>query len=156
MRGAGSSIEVSRLVRAPVDRVWRTFTDLSNRARLMSTVDSVDLLTGSFQVGTTWRETRTLWDDPVTEEWRVISLSPPYRCLFSSQGQGEDYEIGYEFSPEPDGTRVRVRFEAAPQHPRLAERVLALFFGGIGALVVEGTLRQDLEDLATAVEQQAA
>lgn len=156
MRGVESTIEVTRLVQAPVDQVWRVFTDLPARARLMSTVDSVELLADGFQVGTTWRETRTLRDAAVTEEWRVVSLSPPYRCLISSRGEGEDYEIGYEFTPRPDGTRVRIQFEAAPQHPRLAERMFALFFGGIAAFVIEGTLRQDLEDLALAAEHPAA
>lgn len=156
MKGAESSIEVSRLIPAPVDHVWRVFTDLPARARLMSTVDSVEMLSQGFEVGTTWRETRTLRDVPVTEEWRVVSLAPPYRCVISSRGQGEDYEMEYEFAPRPGGTRIRVRFEAAPQHPRLAERMLALFFGGIAASVAEGTLRQDLEDLVVAVEQAAA
>lgn len=156
MKGAESTIEVSRLIPAPVDHVWRVFTDLPARARMMSTVDAIEILSDGFQVGTTWRETRTLRDVPVTEEWRVVSLTPPYRCVLASRGQGEDYEIGYEFIPRPGGTRIRVHFEAAPREPRLAERVFALFFGGIAAFVAEGTLRQDLEDLAAAVKQAAA
>jgi uncharacterized protein YndB with AHSA1/START domain len=156
MKGAESTIEVSRLIPAPVDHVWRVFTDLAARARMMSTVDAIEILSDGFQEGTTWRETRTLRDVPVTEEWRVVSLSPPYRCVLASRGQGEDYEIGYEFTPRPGGTRIRVHFEATPRQPRLAERVFALFFGGIAAFVAEGTLRQDLEDLAVAVERAAA
>jgi uncharacterized protein YndB with AHSA1/START domain len=157
MKGAESTtIEVSRSVPAPVDQVWRVFTDLPARAGLMSTVDSVEMITGGFGVGTTWRETRTLRDVPVTEEWRVVSLSPPYRCVISSHGEGEDYQMEYEFTPRAGGTRIRVHFQATPQHPGLAERVLAFFVGGIAAFVAEGTLRQDLEDLAYAVEQAAA
>jgi len=156
MKGAESTIEVSRFIPAPVDRVWRVLTDLPARARLMSTVDSIEMPAEGFGVGTTWRETRTLRDVPVTEEWHVESLSPPYRCVISSRGQGEDYQMEYELTPRAGGTRIRVHFQATAQHPRLAERVFTLFFGGIAAFVAEGTLRRDLEDLALAVEEAAA
>lgn len=155
MHGAHSTLEVARLVRAPVEHVWRVFSDLSSRADVMSTVDSVELLTGTeFQVGTAWRETRTLRDHPVTEELRVVSMEPPYRCALESHGADEDYRVEYEFIPRNGHTRMRIRFDAGPQP--LANRVLAAFFGGMVVRVIEGALRQDLEDLATAIETAAA
>ncbi|MGH3738836.1 MAG: SRPBCC family protein [Micromonosporaceae bacterium] len=157
MPGAHATIEVARLVRAPIDRVWDTFTDLSVRAEVMSTVDSVEPLHGDgFEIGTTWRETRTLRDEaPVTEELRVVELHPYHRCVISARGEGGDYRIAYDFTPRDGHTRVHCRFSTAPPQ-RLAERVIAVFFGGMVTRVIEGALRQDLADLSTAIEAAAA
>ncbi|MGH3731238.1 MAG: SRPBCC family protein [Micromonosporaceae bacterium] len=157
MPGAVSTLEVARLVRAPVDHVWRQFTDIPARDRTMSTVDSVELLSGrEFRVGTRWRETRTVFHgEPVTEELRVVSAEPPYRCLIDSHGPGEDYRLGLELTPRHGHTRARLHFETALPE-RFTTRVLTAFFGGIVLRSIEGVLRQDLEDLAAAVEAAAA
>ncbi|MQA25382.1 MAG: SRPBCC family protein [Micromonosporaceae bacterium] len=155
MRGAHSTIEVARLVRAPVERVWQVFTDLPARAEVMSTVDAVEILSdGTFKVGAAWQETRTLRAGPVTEQLRVVSMERPHRCAIESHAADEDYRMEYEFTPRNGHTRMWVRFDASPQP--LANRVLAAFFGGMVARVIEGALRQDLEDLAAASESAAA
>ncbi len=152
-----STIEVARLVRAPVEHVWSVFTDLPARAEVMSTVDSVEILSGDgFEIGTTWRETRTLRDAPVTETLRVVALDPSsYSCVIESRGDDEEYRTTYQFIPRNGHTRARVRFSTALPE-RLSSRVLVVFFGGMVTRVIEGALRQDLSDLAAAIETAAA
>lgn len=136
--------------------MWQILTDLPARADVMSTVDSVELLHGEgFEIGTTWRETRTLRDAPVTEELRVVTLEPPYHFVISAHGEGGEYRLGYRLLARNGHTRINCRFSAAVPE-RLTDRVLAVFFGGMVNRVIEGALRQDLADLSIAIEAAAA
>ncbi|MDP9814535.1 SRPBCC family protein [Spirilliplanes yamanashiensis] len=150
-----STVAVSRLVDAPVDAVWRTFTDLGGRCEWMSTVNRVELLTrGPFGTGTVWRESRTMVDgDEVTEEFRVRECVAPERFVVASPGIGADYRMTYTFTPvdhgrHVGGTMVTVVQDGTPT--ARGGRFLALVFGGLAALTVEGALRRDLDDLAVA------
>ncbi len=165
-----ATVEVTRLVRVPIARVWTVFTDLAARADWLSSVAEVDVLTsGTFGVGTTWRETRTMPDgERITEEFRVLECSAPARLVVSSPGAGVDYRITYTFAPvwarssparrrtryaarwsgSAGATAVTVVLEGTPNGA--ARRLLAFVLGGLAARVVSGTLRQDLTDLAAA------
>ena len=148
-----STVAVSRLVDAPVDDVWRTFTDLGGRCEWMSTVNRVELLTrGPFGTGTVWRESRTMVDgDEVTEEFRVRECVAGERFVVASPGIGADYRMTYTFTPvdhgrHRGGTMVTVVQDGAPT--QRGGRWLALVFGGLAAMTVESALRRDLDDLA--------
>ena len=150
-----STVAVSRLVDAPVHDVWRTFTDLGGRCGWMSTVNRVELLTrGEFGTGTVWRESRTMVDgDEVTEEFRVRECVAGERFVVASPGIGADYRMTYTFTTvdhgkHSGGTMVTVVQDGAPT--ARGGRFLALVFGGLAALTVEGALRRDLDDLAVA------
>jgi uncharacterized membrane protein len=152
-----STVEVERTVNAPVDRVWAVFTNLSARARLLTTVDGVEVVTsGPFGTGTVWRETRIAPDgEELTEEFRVTDCAPGRAFTVASPGIGADYQFHYAFTPieggrRIGGTAVSVVLEGTPSGP--AGRLLALVFGALAARTVEGALRRDLDDLAEAVE----
>ena len=50
---------VTKIVDAPVERVWAVFTDLAGRPSWLSEVENVEVLTpGPVRESTTWRETR--------------------------------------------------------------------------------------------------
>jgi uncharacterized protein YndB with AHSA1/START domain len=150
-----STVAVTRLVEAPVEDVWRVFTDLPRRCEWLSTVTEVQLLThGPFGQGTVWRETRTMPDDAeITEEFRVAECVPPSRFIVESPGIGADYRMTYTFVAVTEGrhrggTMVTVVQDGTPTAP--AGRFLAMVFGGLAARTVEGALRRDLDDLAAA------
>jgi uncharacterized protein YndB with AHSA1/START domain len=150
-----STVEVTRLVEAPVASVWRVFTDLPGRCGWLSTVTAVELLTsGPFRAGTVWRETRTMADGgEITEEFHVEECVIPERFSVASPGIGAEYRMRYTFVPiiegrHRGGTMVTVVQDGTPTAP--AGRFLALVFGGLAARTVEGALRRDLDDLAAA------
>jgi uncharacterized protein YndB with AHSA1/START domain len=156
-----STVAVTRLIDAPVMRVWRVFTDLPARATWLSTVDAIEVMTPSpFGVGTVWRETRTMPGDvQVTEEFTVLRCDTPTRFVVASPGIGADYRMTYTLTPvevgrHRGGTAVTVVQEGAPSAP--GGRLLVLVFGGLAARTVEGALRQDLTDLAAAAVRPAA
>lgn len=150
-----STVTVARVIDAPVVDVWRVFTDLAGRARWLSTVSRVEVLsTAPFGAGATWRETRTMADDsPVTEEFVVQECTPGSQFVVRSPGIGADYRMTYTFAPVTEGrhrggTTVTVVQDGHPTAP--AGRFLALILGGLAAEIAEGALRQDLDDLAAA------
>lgn len=150
-----STIAVTRLVQAPVVEVWRVFTVLAGRREWLSTVTRVEVLTsGGFGAGTVWRETRTMADgEQVAEEFRVRQCAVPESFVVTSPGIGADYRMTYTFTPviggrHRGGTMVTVVQDGSPTAP--GGRLLALVFGGLAARTVEGALRRDLDDLATA------
>jgi len=150
-----STVAVTRLVEAPVEDVWRVFTDLPRRRDWLSTVTEVEVLgSGPFGQGTVWRETRSMPDDAeITEEFRVAECVPPAQFVVESPGIGADYRMTYTFTPVTEGrhagaTMVTVVQDGTPTAP--AGRLLAVVFGGLAARTVEGALRRDLDDLAAA------
>jgi uncharacterized protein YndB with AHSA1/START domain len=150
-----STITVTRMIQAPAARVWRLFTDLHHRATWLSTVDQVEVITtGDLRAGSVWRETRRLPDGGrVTEEFRVEEYDEGVRFVLSSPGTGADYRMTYTFAPVLTGRRrgdtlVTVVQEGTPLAAR--GRLIALFLGGLAAVVSEGALRQDLHDLEIA------
>ncbi|HWH00938.1 MAG TPA: SRPBCC family protein, partial [Pilimelia sp.] len=150
-----STVTVTQVVEAPLDDVWRAFTDLSVRVRCLSDVDRVEILTaGPFVAGTTWRETRAMVDGTrVTEEFRVRECRPRECFVVTSPGIGADYRTTYRFQSidsgrHAGGTTVTVEQEGTPSGP--AGRVLEVMFGGLAARTAEGALRQELADLAAA------
>jgi uncharacterized protein YndB with AHSA1/START domain len=152
--GRMSTVAVTRLVEAPVEDVWRVFTDLPRRRDWLSTVTEVQVLThGPVGRGTVWRETRTMPDVEITEEFRVAECVPPARFVVESPGIGADYRMTYTFVAVTEGRRkggtmVTVVQDGTPTAP--AGRFLAMVFGGLAARTVEGALRRDLDDLAAA------
>jgi uncharacterized protein YndB with AHSA1/START domain len=150
-----STVAVTRFVAAPVDDVWRVFTNLSCRCDWLSTVTRVEMLSeGPFGTGTAWRETRTAADGgEVSEEFRVRECVAPSRFVVDSPGIGAEYRMTYTFVPVTEGrhrggTMVTVVQDGTPTAP--AGRFLSMVFGGMAARTVEGALRRDLDDLAAA------
>ena len=150
-----STVTVSRVVEAPVARVWRLVTDLGRRRQWLSAVTGVDLRTaGPFGTGTVWRESRRLVDDTeVTEEFRVDECVPQARFVVSSPGTGADYRMTYTFAAIGTGrhrgaTMVTATQDGGPTAP--SGRLLALVLGGLAAETAERALRRDLDDLAAA------
>jgi uncharacterized protein YndB with AHSA1/START domain len=113
-----STVAVTRLVRAPIDRVWSVLTDLPARADWLSTVYSVEpLTTGDFGPGTVWRESRTMPDgDRVTEEFRVQECAPMERFVLSSPGTGADYRVTYTLAPIQAATFAPIHTAFAASH----------------------------------------
>ena len=150
-----STVAVTRLVDAPIDAVWRVFTELSGRCEWLSTVTRVEMLTdGPFGAGTVWRETRTAADGgEVTEEFRVRDCVAPERFIVDSPGIGAEYRMTYTFVPVTEGRHRGGTMVTVVQDGTLtasAGRFLTLVFGGMAARTVEGALRRDLDDLAAA------
>ncbi|MGX1886034.1 SRPBCC family protein [Streptomyces sp. NPDC055287] len=153
---AHKSVVVERRVQAGADRVWHALTDLENMPGVLSGVDKVEILehppTGTFGVGTRWRETRRMLGKEATEEMRVTASEPPVRYVVEADSHGAHYVSEFELRPEgPDATTVRMTFLAVP--PSGAAGLLVKILGGLGARAVSKAIAKDLADVAAAVEK---
>ncbi|MBO4208833.1 SRPBCC family protein [Micromonospora echinofusca] len=150
-----STVTVTQLIEAPATDLWRALTEITDRVGRFSAVHGVELLTpGPFGAGTVWREVRTQPDGSASvEEFLVVESVPPHRLVLTSAGTGADYRITYTLTGSRPGRRrpcttVTVVQESVPA--ARYGRVLALILGGLAARTVEGALRRDLDDLASA------
>lgn len=143
-----NDIEVSRVVAAPVERVWEVFTDLGRAAERMSGVESIQVVTpGPFKVGTTWRETRRLHGKSSTEQLTVTECDPPTRYVAEAESKGTHYRSEFTFTPDgPGRTEVRAVFGAQSRNP--VGKVVGVVLGGLVSRTLAGTMDRDLADLA--------
>ena len=151
-----SGTTVTRVVPAPPEAVWSLFTDLAARPSWLSEVESVELLTpGEIRPGTRWRETRVdAKGAQVTEELVLTEVESGRSLEMTITDGGEASRLAYTFAPvdvgeHRGGTSVTATVEGGPHG--LANLLIAFFLGEFVARTAEGHLRDELDELASAV-----
>ena len=146
-------IQVSRHVNAPASVVWRIITDLEGSVDTISAIEKVEILSedASFGVGTTWRETRTMFGRKATEEMTVVDViagqsyvveadpdSANYTSVMAVASTGEgSCTISMEFGADPKGTFTKL----------MGATVGRMFAGSM-----KKAIAADLKDIASAAE----
>ncbi|WP_168627213.1 SRPBCC family protein [Cryobacterium sp. BB307] len=132
-------------------RVFGVFCDLENAAANIGAITKVEVLTGASQlnVGTKWRETRTMFGKEATEEMWVTAYEQDVSYVAEAESRGAHYRTEYRFTPEGSGTRVDMTFEGVPLTfgARLSGIIGTLFVGA-----AKKALHQDLVDLKRVCE----
>lgn len=147
-----TTMQVSRTTSASPESVWAVMTDLEGSPSVVTGIDAVEVLTPDqpFGVGTTWRETRTMFGKSATEEMHVTEIDPGRAYTVESASSGARYTSHLVVEPEGDGARISMSFSGAP------DGAVARFFAStVGKLFESGTrkaLEQDLADIAAAAE----
>lgn len=146
-------VEVRRHVGAPVQRVWQVATDLTGSPQVLRGVDAVEVLTaGPFDVGTRWRETRTMMGRSATEEMTVTAVEPQSSYRVEAASRGAHYVSTLAFAPSADGgTDMTMTFGGRPTST--VARVLGAVTAPLGRRAVTKALQQDLDDIAAAAER---
>jgi carbon monoxide dehydrogenase subunit G len=153
----GHEITVTRRVAAPPDVVWSVLTDLEGAERTLRGVKKIQVLTsGGYDVGTRWRETRTMWGKEETEEMEVTVAEAPTRTVVEANPGGVRYTTTFSLRPAGSGTQVDVRFAAVSESPGRWEKVLWRVFGPLGAVASRKALEKDLEDIAVESSKRAS
>jgi hypothetical protein len=139
-------IQDSINIRADRKRVFEVFCDLDNAAANVSAITRIEVLAGPTQLdlGTTWRETRTMFGKEATEEMRVTGYEKDVSYVAEAESRGTHYRSEYRFTPDGSGTRVDMTFDGTPLTvgARVAGVLGALFAGA-----AKKALHQDLVDL---------
>jgi uncharacterized protein YndB with AHSA1/START domain len=95
-----SAIAVTRVIPAPLARVWQTFANLDGRRAWLPDVLDVQILAGGtdFVPGTQWRETRAGGSGRlITEELVVVAVDPGRRAVIALAGEDDAGELTYTF-----------------------------------------------------------
>lgn len=147
------SLTANQHVDAPVDVVFQEAIDLAHAAERFSAIDRVETLTPApFGAGTRWRETRTMFGRPSTEELEVIEFDPPHSYTVACESCGCVYHSTLRFTPSGDGTEVsmEITHQAVSLLAKLMSPLSACMMGGM-----KKALQQDLTDLKKAAESHA-
>lgn len=142
---------VSRMIRAPIERVWDVFTDIPASAERLSGLQRVEVLTPQeFGHGFRWRETRRMWGQEATEEMWVTRLDEQRFYEVAAASHGAQYLSRFDFVEVPEGVRVDMVFSAEPEST--VAKAAALLTGWLASGSVRKMLQKDLDDLAAVCE----
>ena len=147
-----TTMHVSRTTTASPNEVWSIITDLERSPTVISGIDAVEILTPDqpFGVGTTWRETRTMFGKAATEEMRITAVDDGHSYTVESDSSGATYTSHLAIEASDDGSVISMSFSGEP------DGAMAKFFAStVGKLFESGTrkaLEQDLADIAAAAE----
>ncbi len=146
-------IKLTRTVAAPPQRLWEVVTDLDSVSRHISGISRIERLDGGngFEVGTRWRETRTMFGREATEEMEVTGLEPGRSYTVEADGRGAHYRSVFTVEPHPDGSRLTTTFAGQPRGA--LARVLAATIGRLFEGATRKALQRDLDEMAAAAER---
>lgn len=143
--------EVSAAIDAPQRTVWAALTRLSDRARVLDDVRSVEFHTDdSFQVGAQWRERRRATGRGKTETLTVIAVHQPVAYSVRAERHGLELTRTTELvALSPWRTQVTTRLMLQPSRSQgRFRRILVRVFGIVEAKRLVKSARIDLDDLA--------
>jgi carbon monoxide dehydrogenase subunit G len=137
------------------DAVWSLITDLEGSPSVVSGIDAIEVLTpGPFAVGTTWRETRTMFGRQATEEMTVTGLDPGRSYTVEASSHGMHYVSTLTLTSEGSRTRIAMSFDGRPLS--LGAKVLGAITGWMATKATTKALQQDVDDLARAATRPPA
>lgn len=146
-------LTVTKEIDAPAQRVWDIVTDLDASPQVLSGVDRVERLDGGdgFEVGTRWRETRTMFGRQASEEMAVTAVEPPRSYTVEAGSGGTSYRSTIAVMPL-DERRCRLTMGFSAQSAGIAGRVLSATVGRLFLGSTRKALQRDLDDIAAAAE----
>ena len=147
-------IQDSISINADRARVFAVFCDLENAAANISAITKLEVLAGPSQLnlGTRWRETRTMFGRQASEVMWVTEYTENASYAVEAESHGTHYRTEYRFSAEGNGTRVTMTFVGKPVSfgARLLSPISLLFISAS-----KKACRQDLLQLKRACEAAA-
>ncbi|WOP18867.1 SRPBCC family protein [Raineyella sp. LH-20] len=148
---AGHSITVSGTIAARPARVWRVITDLDHATTIIPSITAVERLTeGPYDVGTRWRETRTMMGRAETHEMEVAQAIPEVRTVVTTVAEGVTYATTMDLAPQGGGTLLTITFAADHPGATGVQRLLWAAAGPLGAAFTRRMLRHEVDEIRLA------
>ena len=143
-------ITVTDILAAPVEDVFKAFTDLEHQAGRVSGIKGIEVLTtGGFRLGTRWRETREVLGRIDDAEMEVTQFAQNAGYTITHEKAGVRIDTVFAFTPAGDGTKVSITFSLENQG--LPPGLLTPVSWAIAGKVKEA-LGRDLTDMKKAIE----
>lgn len=144
-------ITVTDTLAAPIEDVFKAFTDLEHQAGRVSGIKGLEVLTtGGFRLGTRWRETREVLGRVDDAEMEVTQFAQNAGYTITHEKAGVRIDTVFAFTPAGDGTKVSITFNLENQG--LPPGLLTPVSWAIAGKVKEA-LGKDLTDMKKAIEQ---
>lgn len=138
--------------KATPESVWTVLTDLDNAAENISAIHKVERLddSGGFDIGTSWRETRTMFGKTATEDMTVTAIDPGRSYTTAAESHGAKYRSTHSVEPIDGGSRISMAFGAEPTS--FFARVFSMTVGRLFDNATRKAIVKDLEDISAAAE----
>lgn len=144
-------ITVTDILAAPVEDVFKAFTDIEHQAGRVSGIKGIEVLTtGGFRLGTRWRETREVLGRVDDAEMEVTQFAQNAGYTITHEKAGVRIDTVFAFAPAGDGTKVSITFSLENQG--LPPGLLTPVSWAIAGKVKEA-LGKDLTDMKKAIEK---
>jgi uncharacterized protein YndB with AHSA1/START domain len=151
MNMAGHIIHVHSTIPAPPAQVWEVITDVAHAPDVLRSVSESEVLTeGGYDVGTTWRERRTLFGHHGPEQIQVVESEPERRTVVEAEVGNDIIRTAYRLTPsgpEATGTRLAMTTTVEMSHRSVLSRAMWAMFGGFSYDRTRKVLEHDLEDI---------
>ena len=146
------SVEVTKEVNAPAERVWEIITDLDGAVEVISGIISIERLDGGsgFRVGTRWRETRKMMGKEASEDMEIVSIQPGRAYVAKAGNAKVEYRSKMFVESRGSGCVVGMSLEAHSK--TVGTKILAATIGRLFAGATRKIIVQDLNDIAAAAE----
>lgn len=145
-----TTVTVSSLIGAPIERVFEQFTDIEQGSHHVSGIKAIEMLTpGRFGLGTRWRETRDVLGVLDSAEMEVTAFEWNRTYTITHHKGGVRIDTMFYFEPVDGGTKVSIEFDlgTAGLPPGLLTPL-----GWAIAGKVRDVLGHDLADLKQSIE----
>jgi len=147
-----ATLEVTHDIKADAAAVWSIVIGMDDWVDVIEAIESVERLDDGerFGLGTTWRETRTMFGKQATEDMEVTEFDDGRRYATAAESHGSKYfsEIGVE--PTDGGCRITMGFRGEPQS--MLAKVMDVTFGRLFLGATRKALAKDLADIGAAAE----
>ena len=145
------TVTVSDYIEAPVEEVFRRFTDVEHGAGYVSGIKDIEMLTtGPVRLGTRWRETRDVMGVSDSAEMEITSFERNRTYTITHHKAGLQIATTFWFEPAKTGTKVSAEFEL--DRGGIPPGILAPLGWAIGGQVTR-VLSHDLADFKHAIER---
>jgi uncharacterized protein YndB with AHSA1/START domain len=145
-----ATVAVSNEIAAPIDRVFRTFTDIEHGPDHVSGIKKLEMMTpGPVRVGTRWLETREVMGRLDTAEMEITAFERDRMYTITHHKAGVRMDTTFWFESSGDRTKVTVEFNL--DSAGLPPGFLAPLGWAIAGKV-ESVLNHDLADLERSIK----
>jgi hypothetical protein len=145
----GHVIHLSHEIEAAPEVVWDVLTDLPHAHHILRSVKSVESVTeGPYEVGTTWREERSMFGHRGTEELHVTESEPPRRTIHETRLGHDTVRTAYSLQPHGHATKLLLTVNLDTHERSAAGNMMWTAWGEISFELTRRMLRRDLEDIA--------
>lgn len=147
-----TTVKVSHDTKAPPDAIWSLMTDMDVWVDTIEAIEKVERLDDGteFGIGTTWRETRTMFGRTATEVMEVTELDDGARYATAAESHGSKYFSEMSVEPSAEGCRLSMSLRGEPQ--TLMTKVMDKTVGRLFMSSTRKALAKDLADIASAAE----
>lgn len=147
-----SSVNATHEIAAAPEVVWSILVDMDGWVEAIEAIEDVERLDDAveFGVGTTWRETRTMFGKKATEVMEVTEFEEGVRYATFAESHGAKYYSEIRVDPTNEGCRLSMNFrgEAQTTLAKIADATIGRLFMG----ATRKALMKDLADIGAAAD----